>query len=136
MNCASLILLAPSALRLRGKPSKVKGNPMNQNQDQTQDHKQLRVHCLSVRLSETELKTLDAQRGPRTRGAYLRDVWLGRPIPAAVPSLNLQAWSVLARTAGNLNQLTRACNYAQAPELAVLRRELAEFRSALMGARL
>ena len=57
------------------------------------------------------------------------------PIPPAVPELNQQAWFDLARAAANLNQLARAFNKDERlVDIDMLRRELADFRAALVGA--
>lgn len=91
-----------------------------------------RTHCVSVRLSPSELALLDEQRGGRRRGSYLRAAWLGS-VPAPVPAINRDAWQALARAAANLNQLTHAVNRDEVPELAIIRSELAAFRSALLS---
>ena len=92
-----------------------------------------RTHCISVRVSSKELARLEAERGRRQRGAYLRDCWQGRPSPPLVPAINQTAWQALSRSAANLNQLAYACNRGEFPEVGAIRLELARFRAALLG---
>lgn len=92
-----------------------------------------RNHCVSVRLSSDELTRLDAERGHRPRGTYLRCRWLLMPMPQIVTEVNRLAWQALARSASNLNQLARACNREEIPEIGEIRLELARFRAALLG---
>lgn len=68
---------------------------------------ELRVHSVSCRLTDAELADLDERRGKVARGEWLRLAALSTP-PRIVPELNATAWAELARTASNLNQLTRA----------------------------
>jgi hypothetical protein len=92
-----------------------------------------RNHCISVRVSDDELARLNAERGHRQRGAYLRDRWLAAPLPPLVPEVNRQVWQALARSAANLNQLAAAYHRGDIPELSAIRQELAAFRTALLG---
>lgn len=92
-----------------------------------------RCHCISVRVSPVELIQLDRERVRRQRGAYLRDTWLGKPTPVAVPAINQSAWQELARAAANLNQLARAANVGELPELSEVRTALSAFRAALLS---
>lgn len=92
-----------------------------------------RNHCISVRVSADELARLDAERGHRPRGAYLRARWGQLPAPPIVPEVNRLAWQVLARSAANLNQLAAAYHQGHIPELSAILQELAAFRSALLG---
>lgn len=96
---------------------------------------ELRSHCVSVRLSPAELAALDTQRGTRQRGAYLRDCWSNRPLPAVIPAVNGDAWSALSRSAANLNQIAYSLNSGMAPEISVIAAELSEFRACLLRAR-
>lgn len=92
-----------------------------------------RNHCISVRVSAEELARLDAERGHRPRGAYLRACWLRLPAQPIVPEVNRLAWQALARSASNLNQLAAAYHQGDMPDLAAIRRELAAFRASLLG---
>lgn len=92
-----------------------------------------RNHCISVRVSADELAQLDAERGHRPRGAYLRACWVRLPVPPIVPEVNRLAWQALARSAANLNQLAAAYHHGDIPELPAIRQELSAFRSALLG---
>lgn len=103
----------------------------------------LRTHCVSVRLSPSELAELDRQRGPHQRGAWLRLAWQRALPPAPPPELNRRAWAELARAAANLNQLAHHLNglavagaEATAADVAAVAEALAVFRATLIGARL
>lgn len=110
----------------------------------------LRSHTVSVRLNAAELERLDRLRSTVSmqRGEYLRAGALSR-LPPTIPAVNREAWSSLAREAGNLNQLARHLNQslggAGEPLDAALARELlrtlasnqrllGEVRQGLLGA--
>ena len=73
---------------------------------QEQKPEELRSHCVSVRITPSELRLLDARRGGISRGSYIRNIFLGKKIPAAVPSINRKAYLETARWAANLNQIS------------------------------
>lgn len=81
-----------------------------------------------------ELAKLDRLRGKRTRGDALRSLALGQAAPVQVPELNAWAWSELARSASNLNQIAARLGLDRPVELAELQKTLAQFRAALIGA--
>ena len=85
------------------------------------------------RLTPAELAQLDAGRGALPRGEWLRTLALARRLPRAIPEINLEAYGALARSAANLNQLTRRANAADRLEIAELAATLATFRAALLG---
>lgn len=95
---------------------------------------QRRTHCVSVRLSPAELADLDAKRGAFQRGEWLRMAAMDQ-LPPSIPAINGTAWSELARAAGNLNQIARVCNSDETVDIEALRRDLAEFRRSLIGAK-
>ena len=76
---------------------------------QEQKH-ELRTHCVSVRITPAELRFLDSMRGGISRGSFLRNIFLGKKIPSAVPEVNRQAYIETARWASNLNQIARFLN--------------------------
>ena len=87
----------------KGRPGAVAGDP-----------KDRRGHCVSVRLSEAELRWLDdARRGVRMRrGEYLRCAAVGQLPPPAptIPAINARVSGELAKVGGNLMQLVRRLN--------------------------
>lgn len=95
-----------------------------------------RGHCVSVRLNAEELAWLDAARGHFQRGEFLRMAAVGKLPPAPAPELNREAWAVLARAAGNLATLGIAMRGGEYIEAEAIIREVAEFRAALLGAKL
>jgi Bacterial mobilisation protein (MobC). len=92
-----------------------------------------RLVTVSVRLSPVEAAALDAQRGTRQRGAYLRDVWT-RTAPRPIPAINVEAWQELSRVASNLNQIAHFLNSGGRLDIDGLQSDLNELRSALIGA--
>lgn len=102
---------------------------------------ELRTHVVSVRLNAAELAALDGQRMPTQmqRGEYLRCAALHR-LPPTIPSLNREAWVSLARSAGNLNAITRRLHEAAhaldatAPPIEEISKVLADFRLTLVCA--
>lgn len=76
------------------------------NQTQKQKPEELRTHCVSVRITTSELEKLDSMRGGISRGSFFRDIFLGRKIPAQVPKINQKAYIETARWAANLNQIS------------------------------
>ena len=78
------------------------------NQTQKQKPDELRTHCVSVRITPSELRLLDARRGGISRGSYIRNIFLGKKIPPQVPEVNRKAYLETARWASNLNQIAYA----------------------------
>lgn len=96
-----------------------------------------RMHTVSVRLNAEELERLDQKRkvSSMQRGEWLRAAALHR-LPPSIPELNREAWAVLARSAGNLNQLARTLNEGAGVNLTEIKTLLADLRRSLIGARL
>lgn len=95
---------------------------------------QSRTLRLSICFNAIEWRCIDDNRGSMSRAAWLRSSALGnnecRP---KVPEINRQAYSDLARTAANLNQLVRYLNRAQSLEVGEIANVLAELRNRLLG---
>lgn len=98
-------------------------------------NQQLRTHCVSVRLNDLEMASLDKARGGHTRGSYLRDCWLDSKPASPIPALNRQAWIELSRAASNLNQLAHSQNKGDLPDLTDIALMLMNFRAALITAK-
>jgi hypothetical protein len=102
---------------------------------------ELRSHCVSVRLSDAELASLDAQRAPvrMRRGEYLRCASLHR-LPPVLPAVNVAAWVALSKASGLLNQIAHRLHQAAhgfesvTPDPDEIAGALAEFRRALICA--
>jgi transposase len=70
-----------------------------------------RVALYLTPAERAELERRTALTGWRDVGAYVRRAIMAQRSPrATVPQLNVQAWGELARTAANLNQVTRHLN--------------------------
>lgn len=102
---------------------------------------ELRIFTVSVRLNAVELAALDVQRRPvqMQRGEYLRCAALHR-LPPTIPAVNQLAFQQLARSAGNLNQVSTSINRAArgspipAPSIQEIASMLDDFRRTLIGA--
>ena len=92
-----------------------------------------RQHLVACRLTDAEQAQLERGRGALSAGEWLRTLALARRLPRAIPEINLEAYGALARSAANLNQLTRRANAADRLEISELAATLATFRAALLG---
>lgn len=64
----------------------------------------LRIHCVSVRFNQAELELLNANRGNKSKGEWLRLTSLER-LPPVIPPINLEAWKSLSEISQKLNRL-------------------------------
>ncbi|HEG4359145.1 hypothetical protein [Klebsiella oxytoca] len=100
---------------------------------------QLRTHCVSVRLNNDELQCLNAKRGDRSKGEWLRLAFLEK-LPIAVPAINIEAWKSLSEISQKLNKLVAHLdNKSQGSsltqtELFAVKRQISELRINLVGA--
>ncbi|HCF7939500.1 TPA: hypothetical protein NIU57_003075 [Klebsiella pneumoniae] len=66
--------------------------------------KSLRIHCVSVRFNQAELELLNANRGNKSKGEWLRLTSLNK-LPVIVPEINIEAWKSLSDISQKLNRL-------------------------------
>lgn len=66
--------------------------------------KEIRHHCISVRLNDEELIILDSKRGQYKKGEWLRMASLNK-LPLVLPEINKSAWVELGRLSQDLNRL-------------------------------
>lgn len=92
-----------------------------------------RTHCVSVRVSQSELEELDRRRGSVRRGTFLRNIFLGKREPAQIPEVNRKVYIETSRWASNLNQIARQLNTTESVDVEEVRRILAGFRRSLIG---
>ncbi|WNV05854.1 hypothetical protein RP726_05435 [Candidatus Methylospira mobilis] len=103
-----------------------------------------RTILVRSRFNKSEVEYIDAQRGPLKRAEWLRCAALNKLTPPApvIPALNFEAWRSLARTTGNLNQVTKNfntllnahCNLTQEKQIIASTLELIkELRAKLIG---
>ena len=64
----------------------------------------LRIHCVSVRFNQAELELLNANRGNKSKGEWLRLTSLDK-LPPVVPAINIEAWKSLSDISQKLNKL-------------------------------
>lgn len=82
-----------------------KGVCMKNTFNKNESHKNLlRTHCISVRLNHEELQLLNAKRGEKSKGEWLRLTFLNK-LPVAIPAINMEAWKSLADMSQKLNRL-------------------------------
>lgn len=94
-----------------------------------------RTHCVSVWCNDSELACIDAHRGKYQRGEWVRMVSVDQVRPSVeIPTLNQEAYSLLAKTAGNLATVANAMRGGAFVEVATLRHAINEIRRALIGA--
>ncbi|MBJ9145546.1 hypothetical protein I5476_15990 [Citrobacter braakii] len=96
----------------------------------------LRTHCVSVRLNNDELQLLNAKRGDRSKGEWLRLASLDK-LPAAIPPINIEAWKSLADISQKLNILISHLESKSdgstltKTEIFAVKRQISELRSCL-----
>jgi len=90
----------------------------------------------TVRLNRGEFELLDSlsKTYECSKADYARRA-ICENHPPSIPALNKLAWTELSRAAGALSQLSKFCNFGKLPEIEVLKIELAEFRAALISAK-
>ena len=80
--------------------------------NKTKEPKDLRVNRISLRLTDSELASIQANAkdtNARKVALYIRNSALNK-LPVEVPELNKTAWVVLATAVANLNQLMKKMN--------------------------
>lgn len=99
----------------------------------------LRIHCVSVRLNNAELNTLDHQRQQYAKGEWLRMCFMKNQ-PVVVPEINRAAWKTFGEINHRLNEIVNHLNAKQScspltkTELFAVKRELKELRQKLINA--
>lgn len=91
-----------------------------------------REHCVSSRFNTAELVRLDEVRGEMQRGEYLRSAAFGS-LPAPIPAINLEAWQVLGKVAGNLATLATAMRGGEYKHLDEIQSAVDALRLALIS---
>ncbi len=101
--------------------------------------KKLRIHCVSVRLNNSELNTLDHERKQHAKGEWLRMCLLKNHVPV-VPEINRSAWKMFGEINHRLNEILnhlnakQSCNPLTKTELFAVKRQISELRSRLLSA--
>ncbi|HHA1788797.1 hypothetical protein IAE49_17020 [Kosakonia sp. S58] len=102
-------------------------------------HNQLRSHCVSVRLNNTELQLLNTKRGSMRKGEWLRMASL-RKLPPVIPAINTKAWIALTDISQKLNRIAIHIDDKSKDsklthtELFAVKRQLEELRQHLLNA--
>ncbi|MDN3967220.1 hypothetical protein QX208_26265, partial [Klebsiella pneumoniae] len=105
--------------------------PISDNKSQS-----LRIHCVSVRLNKEELELLNASRGDKRKGEWLRMASLQK-LPPAIPAINLEVWQSLTTISQKLNKLinhldTKSSNSELTKtEIFAVKKQIKELRSCL-----
>ncbi|EAV1661740.1 ATP-binding protein [Klebsiella variicola] len=87
---------------------------------------EIRTHCVSVRLNEEELLTLDNKRGQYRKGEWLRMASLNK-LPPVLPEINREAWIKLGSLSQGLNHLLNHLD-SKSPDSELTRTELFALR--------
>lgn len=101
----------------------------------------LRIHCVSVRLNNSELNILDQERKQHAKGEWLR-MCLLKTQPPVVPEINRAAWKIFGEINHRLNEIVnhlnakQLCNPLTKTELFAVKRQISELRSRLITANL
>jgi len=88
--------------------------------------KEIRHHCISVRLNEEELIILDSKRGQYKKGEWLRMASLNK-LPPVLPEINREAWIKLGSLSQDLNYLLNHLD-KKSPDSELTRTELFALR--------
>ncbi|WP_141222988.1 hypothetical protein, partial [Escherichia coli] len=95
-----------------------------------------RIHCVSVRLNKEELELLNASRGDKRKGEWLRMALLQK-LPPTIPAINLELWQSLSDISQKLNRLiihldTKSSNSELTKtEIFAVKKQIKELRSCL-----
>lgn len=99
----------------------------------------LRTHCVSIRLNSEELNILNARRGEKSKGEWLRTSSLKKP-PPVIPSINIETWKTLSEINQKLNRIALHVDSKSKDsklthtELFAVRRQISELRQHLLNA--
>ncbi|MEQ9855127.1 MULTISPECIES: hypothetical protein [Pectobacterium] len=97
----------------------------------------LRTYCVSVRLNKDELQLLNARRGEKSKGEWLRMAFQHN-LPSVIPPINLEAWKILGEISQKLNRLTAHLDSKSndsslsQTELFAVKRQISELRTNLI----
>ena len=101
--------------------------------------KQIRNHCVSVRLNDKELTLLNEKRGQHRKGEWLRLSFLNA-LPGVVPAINIKAWRFLADLSQKPNKIVAHLankstgSHLTKTELFAVKRQIADLRLHLITA--
>lgn len=99
----------------------------------------LRTYCVSVRLNKDELQLLNARRGEKSKGEWLRMASLQK-LPPVIPEINTEAWKAISDISQKLNRIATHIDSKSNDsklthtELFAVNRQLAELRQNLLSA--
>lgn len=99
----------------------------------------LRTYCVSVRLNKDELQLLNARRGEKSKGEWLRMASLQK-LPPVIPEINTEAWKAISDISQKLNRIATHIDSKSKDsklthtELFAVKRQLAELRQNLLSA--
>lgn len=95
-----------------------------------------RIHCVSVRFNQVELELLNANRGNKSKGEWLRLTSLDR-LPPVIHPINLEEWKSLSEISQKLNRLINHLNTKSSnseltkTKIFAVKKQIKELRSCL-----
>ena len=92
-----------------------------------------RTHLVKTFLNDDEMDLLLKSKGSARPGTHIRRCFMSSR-SAEIPALNLEAWRVLSKCAGSLEQLAKA-SVINRVDADALRTEINVFRDSLIKAR-
>ena len=92
-----------------------------------------RTHLVKTFLSDDEMDLLLKAKGSARPGTHIRRCFMSSR-SSEIPALNLEAWRVLSKCAGSLEQLAKASTIARV-DADALRAEINVFRDSLIKAK-
>ncbi|EAC1930470.1 hypothetical protein ELD86_24500 [Escherichia coli] len=99
--------------------------------------KELRIHCVSVRLNNAELAKLNTLRKHYSKGEWLRMASLQK-LPHVIPAINTKAWKTFSDISQKLNHIAAHIDVKSKDsqlthtELFAVKRQLEEIRHNLL----
>lgn len=98
-----------------------------------------RIHCVSVRFNNKEMRFIDIKRGSTNKSVWLRKLALNKIIPL-IPEINIEAWKVLTEISQKLNRIAihidgkSKDSQLTHTELFAVKRQLEDLRQHLLNA--
>lgn len=107
-------------------------NPKSRRRQDNIEPREVRKHQIQIMVNDAELAIVDSVKGGMRRAEVVRMLIIGN-LPAPVPQLNAEAWTILSKSSANLNQIAHRLNAGESLGITEIREKLEAFRAALIG---